>query len=303
MYLTLGQSENRAVMIPILMQALRRHDVGNYQKLTSANAFVYQVGEDYVKFPNMLRAEKALRREIELSNFLSKRVSFSVPYFEYGQITTCLNGADYNLFFAKSKKIRGIPLYQATMRAIPHTTFATSLVDVLEELHSINITDISALGVPSFKARIGKLMGTVIQSDQTHLKTKKSIFNKIRSQLGANEKDVLCHRDLHGANIFVNPLSGVVTGVLDFGMAEVAPPAIEIADMSVYANMGLVSRIAEMYRMKTGRDLGNLYLYHAGDRNKWLQGLITSCAKELNVPIKIISNQISRVEKHGRVNG
>ena len=60
MYLTLGQSESRAVMIPILMRALGRHDVGNYQKLTSANAFVYQVGEDYVKFPNMLRAEKSI---------------------------------------------------------------------------------------------------------------------------------------------------------------------------------------------------------------------------------------------------
>ena len=155
-----------------------------------------------LNFPICCVPKKALRRELELSNFLSKRVSFSVPYFEYGQITTRLNGEECNLFFAKSKKIRGIPLYQATMRAIPHTTFAISLVDVLEELHSINATDISVLGVPSFKARIGKLMGTVIQSDQTHLKTKKVFSIKFAQNWGRMKK-MFCAIEIYMEQIFL----------------------------------------------------------------------------------------------------
>ncbi len=287
MYLTSEQADDRATMTPILGQISGTQHVSNYQKLTSANAFVYQVGDEYIKFPTALRAEKALRREIGISNFLSKRVSFSVPYFEDGKISAVVNGQEGNLFFAKSKKIRGVPLYQATMRAISHNTFTTSLVSVLDELHSIPMSELSSLNIPTFKSRIGKLMDTVLCSGMEQKEVKARVFKQLRSQFGEKESDVLCHRDLHGANIFVSPISGIVTGLLDFGMAELAPPAIEIADMGVYANVGVVSQVSEFYRMKTGRSLGNLYLYHAGDRNRWLQKLIVSCAKQLNVPVKM----------------
>lgn len=299
MYLTLEQSEDVSIVKSILTQVSDKNI--NYQKLTSANAYVYCVGDEYIKLPISLCAEKALRREIGISNFLSRRVSFSVPYFEYGQIEVDIDGKPCNLFFAKSKKIRGIPLFKATMRAISHQMFVGSLVDVLDELHSLPINDMATLNVPTFKSRIDMLMGATAQTKYINPRFKSHIFKMLRSHLGGEEKDVLCHRDLHGANVFVNPMTGGVTGVLDFGLAELAPPAVEMADIGVYANMGLAARITETYKMKTGRFLGDLYLYHPGDRNKWLQQLIVSYAKEVSVPTKVSSCQSVLFENQGRI--
>lgn len=300
MYLTTSQASDPIVMMPILKQIVGPR-LDNYQKLTSANAFVYRVGEEYVKLPTSFQAEKALRREVGISNFLSSRVSFSVPYFEYGQIETQVGGQLVNLFFAKSQKIQGIPMYQATMRPISHNAFVPSLVDVLEELHAVTTKEMVSLKIPTFKSRIGKLMGMVFEKNSVDRSVKSQIFKRVRSHFGEDEPDVLCHRDLHGANVFVNPMTGGVTGLLDFGMAELAPPAIEIADMGVYADASLVSRVMRAYRMKTDCDFGDLYLYHAGDRNKWLQKLIVSCATELNVPVKIASQRVGCLENQGRI--
>jgi hypothetical protein len=291
MYLNANQTSDFVVMKPILKQIVGSK-LDDCQKITSANAFVYRVGEEYIKFPISAQAEKALKHEVGVSNFLNGRVSFSVPYFESGQLETRLEGCSVDLFYAKSQKINGEPLYKTSWQKIPHNIFVSSLVDALAELHSVDVGDISSLKVPTFKSRIGKLMRTVFDVSSVDFKLKSSIYKKIRSCLGEDESDVLCHRDLHGANVFVNPKTGSVTGLLDFGMAEIAPPAIEMADMGVYADAGLVSRVIRAYRMKTDCDLGDLYLYHAGDRNKWLQKLIASHAKELNIPIKIDSQQI-----------
>ena len=300
MYLTAHQADDQSFMLPILKQIFGPNGIGDCQKLTSANAFVYRVGNEYVKFPISMRAEKALRREIGISNFLNSRVSFSVPYFECGQISiNCCD--DSNLFFAKSQKIRGVPLYQATMRPISHNALVSSLVDVLDELHTIPVEEMRGLKVPSFRARLGKIIAATVQLDKAPTHFKPHVVKKIRSHLGENEKDVLCHRDLHGANLFVNPITGGVTGLLDFGMAELAPPAIEIADVSVYANAGLSASIMRAYQTKTGRCLGDLYLYHAGDRNRWLQKMIVSCAKECHVPLKITAQQILSLNETGRV--
>lgn len=300
MYLTACQAEDFSFMLPILKQICGSKGVVDCQKLTSANAFVYRVGDEYVKFPISMRAEKALRREIGISNFLNGRVSFSVPYFECGQIS--INGCgENNLFFAKSQRIRGVPLYRATMRPISHNALVSSLVDVLDELHTIPVEDMKGLKIPSFRARLGKIIAATVQLDAAPTHFKPRVVKKIRSYLGENEKDVLCHRDLHGANLFVNPMTGGVTGLLDFGMAELAPPAIEIADVGVYANAGLSASIMRAYQAKTGRCLGDLYLHHAGDRNRWLQKMIISYAKECRVPLKITSQQTSNLGETGRV--
>lgn len=301
MYLTAHQSENRSFMLPILKQICGTKDVSDYQKLKSASAFVYSVGDEYVKFPISMRAEKALRREIGISNFLTERVSFSVPYFEYGQVEISVGPECGNLFFAKSQKIRGIPLYQATMRPVSHNVLVSSLVDVLDELHTIPVAELNGVKIPTFRARLGKLISATVQLDNAPEHFKYCVIQKIRSHLGENEKDVLCHRDLHGANLFVNPVTGGVTGLLDFGMAELAPPAIEMADIGVYANSGLSASIMRAYKIKTGRCLGNLYLYHAGDRNRWLQKMIVSCAKEYQVPLKITSQRTLNLVDKGRV--
>ncbi|MBR5130461.1 MAG: aminoglycoside phosphotransferase family protein [Alphaproteobacteria bacterium] len=297
MYLTHAEAETRTIIEPILKKILNTTGALNYQKITSANAFVYCIDNSYIKFPTSMKAEKALRREISISNFLSNRVSFSVPYFSYGQITATINHKECNLFYATSQKIRGIPLYQATMRAIPHESFTHSLSSTLNELHSIPTEEMSTLKIPTFNARLGKIIHATIQSTDVSLQLKKQLVKKIRTHLG-NEKDVLCHRDLHGANVFVNPMTGHVTGLLDFGMAELAPPAIEISDFGVYANPHLTSKIKQLYTLNSSRTLGDLYLYHAGDRNKWLQKLIISGAKELNIPIKIDAQKIIPHSQH-----
>ena len=292
MYLNANQASDFVVMKPILKQIVGSK-LDDCQKITSANAFVYRVGEEYVKFPISVQTEKVLKHEVGISNFLNDRVSFSVPYFEEGQIETKIDGVSGNLFYAKSQEIKGVPLYKTSWQKVPHNVFISSLVDTLAELHSVDVDEMSSLKVPTFKSRVGKLMRTVFDVSSVDFKLKSSIYKKIRSCLGEDEPDVLCHRDLHGANVFVNPKTGGITGLLDFGMAELAPPAIEVADMGVYADASLVSRVMRAYRMKTDCDFGDLYLYHAGDRNKWLQKLIISHAKELNIPIKIASQQIS----------
>ncbi len=189
------------------------------------------------RFPRFKAAEKSLQREIKLLSSLSGRLSVPIPDYEY------IAPAQKNQFsFAGYRKIPGYPVTIGGYRLAWTRKLADGLAGFLRQLHTTKISGRIAPTVPRQGSREKKrilerhraqirALAYKFLDDKTRELSESLFDDGLERFESANYEPVLAHGDLTTRNILVDPNSGKLAGVLDWGDSRIMDPALDFCGL------------------------------------------------------------------------
>ncbi|MCL2377403.1 MAG: aminoglycoside phosphotransferase family protein [Defluviitaleaceae bacterium] len=198
------------------------------------NSVVLTDGSGVVfKFPKSQVALRRLKAEIKITDYISKRLSVSVPEYK----STSLDGpigeayCTYNL-------IKGVPLSKE-IYALHRQKQSKQLMSLLDEIHAISPLDVMYENKTNFEDmynEIQTLLYPLIEDE-----AKRDIDLHFKTYLcGAQIHDnCAIHGDLGASNILCNPESGDITGIIDWAEASVDDMAIDYASLTCAVSIPL----------------------------------------------------------------
>ena len=186
------------------------------------------------RFPRSKAGEKSLQRlqrEIKLLSLLAGRLSVPIPHYKYMALS------QKNQFsFAGYRKIPGNPVTIGGYRLAWTRKLAAGLAEFLRQLHTAKITRGIAQTLPrqgskeekrileKHRARIRALAYKYLDRKTREL-SESFLEDSVERFAKANYEPVLVHGDLTDRNILVDPNSGKLAGILDWGDSRIADPA------------------------------------------------------------------------------
>jgi aminoglycoside 2''-phosphotransferase len=196
-------------------------------------SFVFIFKDSVVfRFPKSSQAGKQLVREIKTLNLVSEMVDLPVP-----------SVIDYGPDFMMYAYLHGEPLYWhdwLTMSVPERRLIGFELAKFLHQLHNIPKEKVSEIGLPKPSKNRNGAYQKLFESVQDKLypyfwKDQRSFYDCIFKPVITRDLDLddfqpaLIHNDLASYHILYNPETGSLSGVLDFGTAELGDPADDIA--------------------------------------------------------------------------
>ncbi len=215
--------------------------------------FVLEVNSDIVfRFPINKETEQRLRTEIELLSRISKLLPVRVPDYKY----VWKGDTKHRHWFGGYHKINGVPL-----RSVPvgrdHSAIVREISRFLQQLHSISLEKQIPRYLPNYSA------GTWARRLQLHYRNiRKIVFPTLSPRLREKSeilwknlldsfaqdefRPTLTHADLSIENILVSPEHRRLTGILDWGYAQIGDPALDFSHLMID-------------KPRLGEDILNLY--------------------------------------------
>ena len=227
--------------------------------------FVLEVNGEYVfRFPKFRETENRLRNEIEFLPTLANRLSTPVPDYEF----VWKGDRMYPHWFGGYRKINGVTVESQRFRKEWTRPLATQISSFLKELHSIRVRGNSLKSIPRYSPE--EWLRSIRQH---HNKIRRIIYPLLGSGLRARSEEfwralladfanasfspTLIHGDLGTENILIDPASAKLTGILDWGYAQVSDPALEFAHIF-------------MHKSELGEEVLRLY----GDQGSGFKGRV-----------------------------
>lgn len=226
-----------------------------------ANATWLVNGGTVFRFPKTAQAAASTRKEIALVPELARTLPVPVPDFRYAAPA----GAPGHPWpFAGYPMVEGTPLADlgptgSGRRNHLAPTFAASVADFLTALHGFPVSKAAALGVPG---------GTAEDWRAWHASWWLETRDLVRPHLGPVEAaaaslievflqddrhfrftPVLLHHDLSEDHLLVDPITGTLTGVIDFEDAIIGDPAFDFIGVT---NLG--REVLDLYRGPRDKD-------------------------------------------------
>lgn len=187
------------------------------------------------RFPRFKAAEKSLQREIKLLSSLPGHLSVPIPDYKY------ITPVKKNQFsFAGYRKIPGKPVTIGGYRVAWTRKLAVGLARFLRQLHTTRITRKISQTVSRQGSRENRILdyrGQIRTLGYKYLNRKtrelsESFFeDSVERFEKTNYEPVLVHGDLTDNNILVDPNSGKLAGVLDWGDSRITDPALDFCGL------------------------------------------------------------------------
>jgi aminoglycoside 2''-phosphotransferase len=212
------------------------------QIVTGWENFVLEVNRKYIfRFPKYKETEKRLASEIESLPALRRQISVEVPNYEF----VWRGGRKYPRWFGGYRKISGVTIGSSNLGKERLRPVAAQIADFLKQLHRIRSRGKQFPHIPSYspaewlrstRAYYRKIRRVVYPVLNYQLRARSETFwQKFFSELReANFEPTLIHGDLGGENILFDPVTGRLTGILDWSYLQVSDPAFEFAHLFIY---------------------------------------------------------------------
>jgi aminoglycoside phosphotransferase (APT) family kinase protein len=190
------------------------------------------------RFPMREECAEALRVESRLLAALAEYLSLAVPRPAYVSDGV----ASFQQPFFAYRKLPGVPLSEADLSENALSSTGQQIGRFLRELHSFPKEQAAALGVLAYSAESWRAFYVDFHAQ---------CDRRVNPLLAASERErvadfwsgfldddrnfrfapSLVHADLGPSHILVDPETGEVSGVIDFGDARVGDPAIDIVGL------------------------------------------------------------------------
>ncbi len=223
--------------------------------VTGWENFVLEVNREYIfRFPKFRQTEKRLRNEVEFLPALTNRLSTPIPNYEF----VWKGDRKYPHWFGGYKKLEGVPASIHPFKTEWTRPLAREISRFLKELYSVRVPHKRFQGIPRYSPEEWHR-----SLRQQHRKIRRIVYPLLGSELrarssgfwrtlfadfgGADFRPRLIHGDLSTENILFDPSTLKLTGILDWGYAQVSDPALEFAHLFMH-NPGLGQEVLKLYR-------------------------------------------------------
>ncbi len=217
--------------------------------------FVLEVnGDVFFRFPKFRGTENRLRNEIEFLPALTNRLSTPIPNYEF----IWKGDRKYPHWFGGYKKLEGVSMSIHPFKTEWTRPLAREISRFLKELYTVRVPHNRFQGIPryspeewhrSLRQQHRKIRRIVYPLLGSELRARSSGFwrNLFADFGGADFRPTLIHGDLSTENILFDPSTLKLTGILDWGYAQVSDPALEFAHLFMH-NPGLGKEVLKLYR-------------------------------------------------------
>jgi len=194
------------------------------QILTGWDSIVLEVNGEWIfRFPRFKISERNLRKEISLLPIISRHLSVAVPKYEY-----VWNGNKaYPRYFGGYKKIGGVALTVGGFRLDWIRGLSDTISRFLKDLHSVRMPSEELASLQRYSVatwtenyrrtyrRVRRLVYPLLDSD-TRQRAQVLWHEVLEGIEKADFEPVLIHGDLTSRNILLDPVTGKITGILDW---------------------------------------------------------------------------------------
>jgi len=211
------------------------------QLLTGRENLILEVNGEYVfRFPRFSETEKRLRREIGLLSKLRGHLSVPVPDYKF----VWKGDRKHPHWFGGYPKLRGETISDRVLGTRATRQLARQVSRFLKELHSTGIQS-RRLHVPEYspgewvnsirlqRNRIRRIIYPLLRPELRN-RSEKFWQGLLSDFANADFKPTLIHGDLSTENILFDPETLELTGILDWGYAQVSDPALEFAHLFMH---------------------------------------------------------------------
>jgi aminoglycoside 2''-phosphotransferase len=207
---------------------------------------ILDVNGDYIfRLPLHQDHDDRLKNEVSLVNSLSKIISAPIPYYEF------IWQSDQNSpVFAGYRKLRGVACNSRNFKKSWIENASRDLGRFLSELHNVPSSSPVTSALHKYSSeewtrRFRKSHSEVKKFAYPLIRKKyhsecEQVWSSLDSKLHkAKFKPSVIHGDLMGGNILADPLSGHLTGIIDWSDAQLGDPAYDFAGLiSVDGQLG-----------------------------------------------------------------
>lgn len=246
-------------------------------------------GETVFRFPLRAEVAETLLREMRLLGRIGDRLPLQVPTFTH--VSEPMAAFPYPI--VGHRLVPGRALDDPAMRGIPDEAVAGGLIPFLQALHGIPLDAIGDLGLllydaESWRSWHRELYEQALPVAKRRLPTE--IFDRFQRSWQARFDDeslwtftpCLIHGDLGAEHIMIESDPWRVSGVIDFGDARIADPALDyaglndtvarivvesihgLADATVWRRRALYQAVVPLHFIDGGLFLGRAELVDAG---------------------------------------
>ena len=209
-------------------------------------------GEMIAKFPRYAWSADKLQKESRLLPVVRHAVDLPVP-----NERALVNEADGAAIVQVYEKLPGEMLTPELEMRLPADRLSVQLGRFLTQLHSIEPAVLESLGLDPVDPQIWfdrwLRLGSRIEEDvlplldvETGAAAREFLAGGIDASL-AEFRPVLIHGDLGGWNILVDDETSTVTGIIDWGDAELGDPAYDFTALKAEYSDALYREIARSY--------------------------------------------------------
>lgn len=222
------------------IEAHTRLRVRRYKRInTGWENFVIKVNDRYIfRFPRFDTSWELQMKELRLTPWLARHLSIEIPNYEF-----VWKGDEANSQrFTGYAMIGGIPVTRRNFRKAWSQIMGRKLGAVLTELHTLRLPRKQssvvvrftppqwALNSRKFYRRIQRYAYPSL-SHRLRRSADSFWLNLLTTFESARFIPVFIHGDLMGGNVIFDPITGRLTGIIDWGDAKVADPAMDFVGL------------------------------------------------------------------------
>lgn len=207
------------------------------------DSFVLEVnGELIFRFPMREDVVERLKQELRLLPILERALSTPIPHFDY----VGRGDAEYPYTFVGYRKIGGTPLSAESITPRQLLDLAPALAAFLTELHSFPQEQALGAGFAEHSPEQWRQRWRQDYQDR-YIDLQLRVFPLLNERLRTKTRNlwedflndvdhfafrpVLAHCDLGCEHIFCDPERSILTGVIDWGDANIGDPAIDFVGL------------------------------------------------------------------------
>jgi aminoglycoside phosphotransferase (APT) family kinase protein len=191
--------------------------------------WAFLAGETVIRLPKSGDDTEKLRVEARLTRLLGPRLPLPIPLLE-------AHSTPAGVTFTTHRLVEGVPL--RSLQRPPAADFGASLGRFLSVLHSTPADEAAAAGVllqdgPVTRAgrieRWQKLARTAfpLLGCEARAYAERVFESHINDPSAFQFEPCLAHMDIDDRNLIVDPSTGALAGVVDFGDAQISTPAMD----------------------------------------------------------------------------
>jgi aminoglycoside 2''-phosphotransferase len=234
-----------------------------YPELTITHSKMNEIGQNndvimindslVFRFPKYTEGIKKLKKETSVLEGIKGNIPLPIPYPLYQS----LEPEEVGMVFTGYKLVEGSPLWPGVFieNEEHHEQIASRLVGFLTALHSQSLEsmNIEKKSIGEIRSSIEDLYDRFKEKLFPHMneRAKVEVSHHFDSFLSKNElldfQPALTHGDFGASNILWDPERHEVSGIIDFGEAEVGDPAYDFAGLLSSYGEHFVRRCLEKY--------------------------------------------------------
>jgi aminoglycoside 2''-phosphotransferase len=202
--------------------------------------FVLELNSEIIfRFPINKETEKRLRTEIELLPKISGYLPAHVPDYEY----VWKGDRKHPAWFGGYRKINGVPLSAHTVLG-NEKALARAISRFVKQLHDIRLGRSRPPSLLAYSPdkwverlkvqhdRIRRIVYPVLPPTLRH--ASRIFWKNLLEEIAEGDfKPTLIHADLGFENILISPSTGILSGVLDWGYAQIGDPALDFSHLII----------------------------------------------------------------------